>query len=104
MHPGFSVIFLTTLIGAGQGLFLAIFGIEIAAANLEIMVDAKESLEPRLQRLRYETMPFDPGDRGEHSEVGDSTIDQLLFDHAFASTRKVHGHSSPSCPKAENEG
>jgi DMSO reductase anchor subunit len=31
MHPGFSVIFLTTLIGAGQGLFLAIFGIEIAS-------------------------------------------------------------------------
>ena len=26
--------------------------VEIAAANLEIMVDAEESLEPRLQRLR----------------------------------------------------
>ena len=25
MHPAFSVIFLTTLIGAGQGLFLALF-------------------------------------------------------------------------------
>ncbi|HEB67516.1 MAG TPA: DMSO reductase, partial [Gammaproteobacteria bacterium] len=25
MHPAFSVIFLTTLIGVGQGLFLAIF-------------------------------------------------------------------------------
>lgn len=30
MNPAFSVIFLTTLIGAGQGLFLAIYGIEIA--------------------------------------------------------------------------
>ena len=32
MNPAFSVIFLTTLIGAGQGLFLAIYGIEIATA------------------------------------------------------------------------
>ncbi|ADC70574.1 MULTISPECIES: DmsC/YnfH family molybdoenzyme membrane anchor subunit [unclassified Thioalkalivibrio] len=28
MHPAFSVIFLTTLIGAGQGLFLGLFGAE----------------------------------------------------------------------------
>jgi DMSO reductase anchor subunit len=28
MHPAFSVIFLTTLIGAGQGLFLALFTVE----------------------------------------------------------------------------
>lgn len=32
MRPAFSVIFLTTLIGAGQGLFLALFGVEAAAA------------------------------------------------------------------------
>lgn len=32
MHPGFSVIFLTTLIGAGQGLFLALYGAEVAGA------------------------------------------------------------------------
>ena len=32
MNPAFSVIFLTTLIGAGQGLFLALYGIEIAGA------------------------------------------------------------------------
>ena len=31
MHPGFSVIFLTTLIGAGQGLFLGLNAAEIAA-------------------------------------------------------------------------
>ncbi len=31
MHPAFSVIFLTTLIGAGQGLFLALFSIEASA-------------------------------------------------------------------------
>jgi DMSO reductase anchor subunit len=31
MHPPFSVIFLTTLIGAGQGLFLALFVLEAAA-------------------------------------------------------------------------
>ena len=30
MHPGFSVIFLTTLIGAGQGLFLGLYAAEIA--------------------------------------------------------------------------
>lgn len=32
MHPAFSVIFLTTLIGAGQGLFLALFTSESYAA------------------------------------------------------------------------
>jgi DMSO reductase anchor subunit len=31
MHPAFSVIFLTTLIGAGQGLFLALFSAEVGA-------------------------------------------------------------------------
>lgn len=31
MHPAFSVIFLTTLIGAGQGLFLALFVQQMAA-------------------------------------------------------------------------
>lgn len=32
MNPAFSVVFLTTLIGAGQGLFLALFGAELAGA------------------------------------------------------------------------
>jgi DMSO reductase anchor subunit len=32
MHPGFSVILLTTLIGAGQGLFLALYAADLAAA------------------------------------------------------------------------
>jgi DMSO reductase anchor subunit len=32
MHPAFSVILLTTLIGVGQGLFLALFGVEAGAA------------------------------------------------------------------------
>ena len=31
MHPAFSVIFLTTLIGAGQGLFLALYTGQIYA-------------------------------------------------------------------------
>jgi DMSO reductase anchor subunit len=31
VNPKFSVIFLTTLIGAGQGLFIAIFAVEVAA-------------------------------------------------------------------------
>lgn len=31
MHPAFSVLFLTTLLGAGQGLFLALFAAEVAA-------------------------------------------------------------------------
>jgi hypothetical protein len=30
MNPAYSVIFLTTLIGAGQGLFLALFGADLA--------------------------------------------------------------------------
>src|SRR5207249_11206026 len=29
MHPAFSVIFFTTLIGVGQGLFLALYGAEL---------------------------------------------------------------------------
>ncbi len=33
MHPAISVILLTTLIGAGQGLFLALAGVELAAAR-----------------------------------------------------------------------
>jgi len=33
MHPAFSVIFLTTLIGAAQGLFLALYGTEILVAG-----------------------------------------------------------------------
>jgi DMSO reductase anchor subunit len=32
MHPAFSVIFLTTLIGAGQGLFLALYTAQVYAA------------------------------------------------------------------------
>ncbi len=31
MHPAFSVIFLTTLLGVGQGLFLALYGAEVAS-------------------------------------------------------------------------
>ncbi|MGD8547478.1 MAG: dimethyl sulfoxide reductase anchor subunit, partial [Thiohalophilus sp.] len=35
MHPAFSVIFLTTLIGTGQGLFLALFSGQLySAVNL----------------------------------------------------------------------
>jgi DMSO reductase anchor subunit len=38
MHPAFSVIFLTTLIGAGQGLFLALYSADIAGALQLILV------------------------------------------------------------------
>src|SRR5688572_13239394 len=31
MHPAFSVIFLTTLIGAGQGLFFALYAVDVSA-------------------------------------------------------------------------
>ena len=31
MKPAFSVVFLTTLSGAGQGLLIALFGVEMAA-------------------------------------------------------------------------
>ena len=34
MHPAFSVIFFTTLIGVGQGLFLALYSVEFAARLL----------------------------------------------------------------------
>ena len=33
MNPAWSVIFLTTLTGAGQGLFLALYGVEISAGS-----------------------------------------------------------------------
>ncbi|MBI3370260.1 MAG: dimethyl sulfoxide reductase anchor subunit [Betaproteobacteria bacterium] len=33
MNPAWSVIFLTTLLGAGQGLFLALYAIDVGAAN-----------------------------------------------------------------------
>lgn len=33
MQPAFSVVFLTTLIGAGQGLFLAVYGAEVATGG-----------------------------------------------------------------------
>jgi sulfite dehydrogenase (quinone) subunit SoeC len=39
MNPAYSVIFLTTLIGAGQGLFLALFGAELAGFG---RIDAAE--------------------------------------------------------------
>ncbi len=39
MNPAFSVIFLTVLIGAGQGLFLALFGVE-AAVGLKLLSTA----------------------------------------------------------------
>jgi DMSO reductase anchor subunit len=32
VHPAFSVIFLTTLIGAGQGLFLVLYTVQVYAA------------------------------------------------------------------------
>ena len=35
MKPAFSVIFLTTLIGAGQGLFLALFGVEVLNPGMD---------------------------------------------------------------------
>lgn len=38
MHPAFSVIFLTTLIGAGQGLFLALF-VQQMAAWMELSIN-----------------------------------------------------------------
>ena len=44
MNPAFSVIFLTTLIGAGQGLFLAIYGIEIASALKLLAIDPPPTL------------------------------------------------------------
>ena len=40
MNPAFSVIFLTTLIGAAQGLFLALFGAELAGFGAATVVFA----------------------------------------------------------------
>ena len=43
MHPAFSVIFLTTLIGAAQGLFLALMAGQIYS-DIGVLVEADESL------------------------------------------------------------
>jgi DMSO reductase anchor subunit len=39
MNPAFSVIFLTTLIGAGQGLFLALFGAQLSGLGQQPSID-----------------------------------------------------------------
>jgi DMSO reductase anchor subunit len=44
MHPAFSVIFLTTLIGAGQGLFLALFTGQLYASIKLIEPRARTSM------------------------------------------------------------
>ena len=43
MHPAFSVIFLTTLIGAAQGLFLALMAGQIYS-DIGVLVEADEKL------------------------------------------------------------
>ncbi len=43
MHPAFSVIFLTTLIGAAQGLFLALMAGQIYS-DIGVLVEAEEAL------------------------------------------------------------
>jgi DMSO reductase anchor subunit len=43
MHPAFSVIFFTTLVGAGQGLFLALFATDLLATiGLVAMPDSRQ--------------------------------------------------------------
>jgi DMSO reductase anchor subunit len=44
MHPPFSAIFLTTLIGAGQGLFLVLFGTELWFGPLALTPQAHQFL------------------------------------------------------------
>ncbi len=44
MHPAFSVIFLTTLIGAGQGLFLALYALDVLARHGYVEAAAPASL------------------------------------------------------------
>ena len=44
MHPAFSVIFLTTLIGAGQGLFLALFTLQSYALVGVLQADVPRAL------------------------------------------------------------
>ena len=44
MNPAFSVIFLTTLVGAGQGLFLAIYGVEIAVELNLLRIESGASI------------------------------------------------------------
>ena len=43
MRPAFSVIFLTTLIGAGQGLFLALFAAEVPHSRMSPPCPARAS-------------------------------------------------------------
>jgi DMSO reductase anchor subunit len=44
MHPAFSVIFLTTLIGAAQGLFLALYGTEVSTSGRLALQDHPQFL------------------------------------------------------------
>lgn len=44
MHPAFSVIFLTTLIGAAQGLLLALYGTEVSVAGTLALQDHPQFL------------------------------------------------------------
>ena len=44
MQPAFSVIFLTTLIGAAQGLFLALYGTELFGVGALAPVDSQRFL------------------------------------------------------------
>jgi DMSO reductase anchor subunit len=44
MHPALSVIFLTTLIGAAQGLFLALFAAELSIPGTAIAADSQRFL------------------------------------------------------------
>ena len=61
MNPAFSVIFLTTLIGAGQGLFLALFAAESSwlgtapatGAALYVRREDITDIEPRIS-ARYQ--------------------------------------------------
>lgn len=52
MNPAFSVIFLTTLIGAGQGLFLALYTAEVYSVLELLPAQDSRSFTPWAARWR----------------------------------------------------
>ena len=60
MHPAFSVIFLTTLIGAGQGLFLALFTAQVREAEANV-AKSKATLVQAEDEFQRNQPLFDKG-------------------------------------------
>jgi hypothetical protein len=45
-----------------------------------------------VQLVRHEELPRDETHRGQHAEIGQSPLHELLAHHPFARVFEVHGH------------